>query len=128
MQFSATLLERLMLDEKCRQVATPATDVLEGENAYIVRCVMPGLDKDKITLQLESGELFLEAYAQLDPPPGMHVHSLEFCSSLYRLRLALPGDADGAGVSAEYSDGVLTLTLPRKKQSLVRRVDVKSPR
>lgn len=128
MQFSATLLERILLDEKCRQVATPATDVLETPGEYIVRCIMPGLNKDKITLQHADSEIFLEAYAQLDPPPGMHVHSLEFCSSLYRLRLALPGDADDAGILAEYCDGVLTLTLPRKKQSLVRRVDVSSPR
>lgn len=125
MQFSATLLERILLDEKCRGVVAPATDVLESPEAYTVHCVMPGVNKEEIRLELRSGELFLEAQAQLDPPPGMHVHSLEFCSSLYRVRLLLPGDAQGEGISAEYSDGVLTLTLPRKKQSLVRRVDVK---
>lgn len=126
MQFSATILERLLLDEKCRHVAAPATDVLEKSDAYIVHCVMPGVDKDEILLELEDGKLFLEASAQLDPPPGMQVHSLEFCSSLYRISLAIPDDADKTGISAEYSDGVLTLTLPRKKQSLVRRVDVSS--
>lgn len=126
MQFSATLLERLLLDEKGRRVIAPATDVLERPDAYTVHCVMPGVDKDDINLELADGKLFLEAQAKLDPPPGMHVHSLEFYSSLYRISLVLPGDALNAGISAEYSDGVLTLTLPRKKQSLVRRVDVKS--
>lgn len=126
MQFSATLLDRLLLDEKCRRVIAPATDVLEGPEAYTVHCVMPGVDKEEIRLEHSRGELFLLARAQLDPPPGMHVHSLEFCSALYRIRLALPGDALSAGISAEYGDGVLTLTLPRKKQSLVRRVDVQS--
>ena len=126
MQFSTTILERLLLDEKCRHVVAPATDVLESPEAYTVHCVMPGVDKKQITLELDGGKLFLEASAQLDPPPGMHVHSLEFCSSLYRISLVIPGDADKAGISAEYSDGVLTLTLPRKKQSLVRRVGVSS--
>lgn len=126
MQFSATIMERLLLDEKGRRVVAPATDVLECPDAYTVHCVMPGVDKDDISLELADGKLFLEARAKLDPPPGMHVYSLEFCSSLYRISLVLPGDALSAGISAEYSDGVLTLTLPRKKQSLVRRVGVKS--
>lgn len=126
MNFASTLPARLLLDKKCRHIVAPATDVLETPEAYIVSCVMPGLEKDGIRLECVRDELFLEAAASLDPPPGMQVHSLEFCSSLYRLRLALPGDAESAGVSAQYSDGILTLTLPRKKQSLVRRVDVKS--
>lgn len=126
MLFSASIFERLLLDEKCRHIVAPATDMLESPKAYTVHCVMPGVDKDEISLELEDGTLFIEASAQLDPPPGMHVHSLEFCSSLYRISLAIPGDADKAGISAEYSDGVLTLTLPRKNQSLVRRVDVSS--
>lgn len=126
MQISATILDRLVLDEKCRRITSPATDILESPDTYTVYCVMPGVDKKNIRLELESGELFIEAQAQLDPPPGMHVHSLEFCSSLYRIRLLLPGDAEKESISAEYGDGVLTLTLPRKKQSLVRRVDVKS--
>lgn len=126
MQFSATLPLRVLLDEKCRQVVAPATDVLEEADAYIVSCVMPGLSKKNIRLELDGGRLLVEAAAQLDPPPGMQVRSLEFCSALYRLELALPGDADGAAIAAEYNDGVLTLTLPRKKTALVKRVNVKS--
>lgn len=127
MHFSDSIMKRLFMDEKCRHFVRPATDVLEDAKGYTVRCIMPGLRKDDIYLELRDNELCLEGAAQLDLPPGMHVHSLEFCSSLYRLRLALPGDADGAGVLAEYSDGVLTLSLPRKKQALIRRVDVSLP-
>lgn len=125
MRFSATVFEPLVLDEKCRRVVSPAIDVLERHDDYIIYCAMPGVPKDEITLYLDHDELVIEGEARLDPPHGMHVHSLEFCSALYRLRLALPGDSDSANISAKYSDGVLTLTLPRKKQTLVKRVNVK---
>lgn len=126
MRVQATLCERLLVDENYRQIISPAADILEEPSGYAVHCIMPGLQKENIHLRLDNEEVFVQAQAQLDPPPGMHVHSLEFCSSLYRLRLALPSDVDKESISAEYSDGVLTLTLPRKKQSLVRRVDVES--
>lgn len=126
MRFAVNLLERLLLDDKCRYVVSPATDVLETASGYSLRCVMPGLNKDDIRLDLRNNELCLEAASQLDPPAGMQVHALEFCSVSYRLRLALPADADFKSISAEYIDGMLIIELPRKEQFLGKRIEVKS--
>lgn len=98
----------------------------ENAEGYRVKCDMPGLSREEILLECSSGRLLLQGEAKLCLPAGMKVHAMEFCSIVYRLALSLPSDVDEKNLSAAYRDGVLVLDLPKKKQTLGRRIVVEA--
>lgn len=113
------------LDPQCRYVVAPVTDVIAGQDKYLVRCCMPGLEIEDIALNVRGKSISLQAISKLDMPPGLKVHVVEFGSTCYSMKLELPDDCDTSQINAHYEDGFLTLTLPRKSQILGRRVEIK---
>lgn len=88
----------------------PAVDVLESEQALMLVVDLPGVGTEALGLELEGKELKLEA-PRAD-------------GTGYRRNLKLPDDVDGDGIEATLSDGVLRLVLPRRVETLRRRIEV----
>ena len=114
------------LDSRGREVVAPAADICESADGYQLWCEMPGLESDEISIDLHPGRVRLQGAAHLEMPAGLKVQAMEFCAVLYRLDMPIPQDVDEKAISAAYENGVLRLELPRKKQSLGRRVSVGS--
>lgn len=115
---------RTQLEAGGSEVVAPAADLCDCGGFYRVSVDLPGLEKEDIELTIDRGRLYLYGASRLELPPGLKVHSLEFCSLAYRLELELPRDADSANPSAVYADGVLAVTLPKKNPALGRRIFV----
>lgn len=115
---------RTQLEAGGGEVIAPAVDICDCGDFYRINCDLPGLEKDGIELVVDKGRLRLRGASRLELPRGMKVHALEFSSLVYQLDLELPADADRAALNASYADGVLSICLPRKKQTLGRRIFV----
>jgi HSP20 family protein len=95
---------------------SPAIDLQETENAYIVRGDLPGLEKDKINLTVQNGMLTIEGVRQTssateDESRGYYAQERSYGS--YARTITLPGPVDDSRITADYKDGVLTITLPK---------------
>ncbi len=115
---------RTQLEAGGSEVITPAVDVCDCGDFYRVSCDLPGLEKEAIELSIDKSRLYLQGSSRLGLPGAMKVHALEFSSLVYRLELDLPPDADQSGLSASYTDGVLSVLFPKKNQTLGRRIFV----
>lgn len=94
----------------------PAVDFQETENAYIVRSDLPGLEKDKIHITVESNILTLQGMREStsesrDQKQGFYSHERSYGS--FARSLPLPGPVDENNIRADYKNGVLTITLPK---------------
>lgn len=114
------------IDAEGREIAEPDTDVLEMEDAYLVLCDLPGMEPDDIVLELREQGVSLKAEARLDLPAGLAVEALEFSRTIYRLDLSLPARVDVSALEASYKDGVLTMKLPKKTETIGTRIKVQS--
>ncbi len=97
---------------------TPAVDLEETENAYILRGDLPGLDKDKISVTVKNNILTLEGMRETtnesqDSKKGYYSQERSYGS--FSRSLSLPGPVDETKVNAEYKNGVLTVSLPKIK-------------
>jgi HSP20 family protein len=86
---------------------------------------LPGVDADSIDLQIERGELRLNARRGRSAPEGAQYLVRERPEAVVSRRLMLGDVLDVDHVDAEYRDGVLSLRIPLSESAKPRRVDVR---
>jgi HSP20 family protein len=86
---------------------------------------LPGVDPESIDLQIERGELRLNAQRRRNAPEGAQYLVRERTDSTVTRRLMLGDVLDVEHVDAEYHDGILTLRIPLSESAKPRRVDVR---
>jgi len=95
---------------------TPAVDLEETKDAYIVKSDLPGLEKDKIDLTVKENVLTIEGVRETtnkteDQKSGYYAQERSYGS--FARSLSLPGPVDESKIVADYKNGVLTITLPK---------------
>lgn len=95
----------------------PAIDVKEEEKQYVVMADLPGMSKDEVNVLVGDGVLDISAKRQQESEEEKegYVRKERGYYSFHR-RLALPEDAEEEGVDAKLEEGVLKLSIPKKKK------------
>lgn len=90
----------------------PPTDLFETETAFVVRVEVAGMSQADFTVTLEERTLRVGG-VRPDPDQRSAYHQMEIHYGEFRSDVALPGAVDAQGIEAAYSDGFLTVNLPR---------------
>lgn len=110
--------------EPYRGYITPPANISAGENEYLLEVDMPGVDKDGLEVTVEGNEITIMGRRKSDLPEG----DLCYCESAqadYRRRFELGHDVDTSKISAEMSQGVLKLHLPKSERAKPKQIEVK---
>lgn len=102
----------------------PPVDVIEDASGITLYADMPGVPKDKLELRVEGEQLLLEGEMSLAVPAGMEATHAEVRRSRYRRAFTLSKELDADKVSAELSQGVLRVRIPKAAHAQPRRVQV----
>ena len=105
---------------------TPAVDVVEDPKGITLFADLPGVTRDKLNLQVESGTLTIEAESGLSMPEGLASHHTEVSLARYRRVFTLSKELDTEKVSAELAHGVLKLRIPKAQHAQPRRIEVRA--
>lgn len=101
-------------------------DVHETEVGYIVVADLPGLDADQIDIRLHENTLTISGeLLQQQQPEGVKTLITERNYGAFRRSINLPAAIDADAVEADYSNGVLTLTLPKSEAARPRQIAVR---
>ncbi len=104
---------------------TPPVDVIEDPNGITLYADLPGVSREKLNLHVESDTLTIEAESALEAPDGLTSHHTEVGLGRFRRVFTLSKELDTGKVSAELSQGVLKLRIPKAEHAQPRRIDVK---
>ena len=103
----------------------PLGDVSETDDAYIVRAELPGVNKDQVDVQLQGGELVITGeIPRRFRAGGGRRHRSSRRTGRFEFRAYLPGDVTPEGVTAQLSDGVLTVTVPKSEAAKPRKIEI----
>nr|BCX01096.1 MAG: hypothetical protein KatS3mg041_1142 [Bacteroidota bacterium] len=92
----------------------PAVDILEREDAYVVRAELPGVRKEDIRVTLRDNVLTIQGEKRRQSEErGETYHRIECAYGAFSRSFALPEEVDPSGVTARFENGVLEITLPR---------------
>ncbi|MFB6253637.1 MAG: Hsp20/alpha crystallin family protein [Halobacteriaceae archaeon] len=92
----------------------PPVDVEDRGDEFVVTAELPGYDQDDITVELVGDTLRIDAEytSETEEMTDRYVREERHKESLHR-SVSLPEDVNEEGVSAEFENGVLTVTLPK---------------
>jgi len=103
----------------------PPVDVIEDSTGITLRADLPGVDKEKLRLQVEGDMLTIEGDVGISTPQGIEANYTEVGLPRYRRVFTLSKELDPGKVSAELRNGVLVLRIPKAEHAQPRRIDVK---
>ena len=102
-----------------------ALDVAETEAAYLVKATVPGINPDDVEITLEDDVLSLKGEIQQDEEveeAKYHVRERRF--GAFSRRIRFPMAVNGDAVEATYSNGVLSLNIPKAEAVKPKRIVV----
>lgn len=108
---------------------TPAVEVLEKGNEFIVRAEVPGLKKEEINIEITDEALILqgERKREKEEKGEGFVRSERSYGSFYRA-IPLPEGVKPEAAKASVVDGVLEITMPLAKvEEKRRRLEIQEP-
>lgn len=108
----------------------PAVNIAETESEFQIELATPGLRKDDFKINVEKDQLTISAERKLaeeDSAEERKYNRREFNFHSFTRTFTLPETADQANVQAEYTDGILYLTVGKKEEAKiqVREISVK---
>jgi len=90
----------------------PPVEVTEDENNVYVRAAVPGVPKDKLEITVEEDRVYLKGELQEQKKEGVFYSEMRY--GTFERAIALPTTVKAEEAKAEYRDGVVELTLPKK--------------
>jgi HSP20 family protein len=104
---------------------SPAVDIRETDDSYLVYAELPGLTKEDIEITLEENILKLSGERRFEKDvEEEQYHRIERTYGTFTRAFSLPSRVDAGNVKAAFQDGVLTITVPKMEEAKPRKIDI----
>ncbi len=104
---------------------TPALDVYEEKEQFIVKAELPGMKKEDIEVSFHDGGLSISGERKSETKhEDAEVYRAERFFGRFQRTVALPTPVAVDKAKASYKDGVLTVTLPKTEEAKHKHIDV----
>jgi HSP20 family protein len=124
--FERPLLRDLFEGDTPVVTYAPRVDVVENKENFVVRAELPGLKKEDVKLQLENNVLTLSGEKRSEEKRDEdNFHLRETRYGKFERSFRLTDNIDRGNIVADYKDGVLTISLPKTKESQSKVIDIK---
>lgn len=104
----------------------PPVDIFEDADGITLHIDMPGISKDRLSVQTDKNTLTVEGDVRVSIPEGMEALYAEIHSTHYRRSFTLSAELDSENAHASLKDGVLTLRIPKRAELRPRRIEVRA--
>ena len=106
---------------------TPAVDIKEEEDRFVLHADIPGVSADDIDVSMEKGILTVKGERRHESTESKEGYKrLERSHGVFIRRFSLPDSVDAEHIAASSKDGVLEVILPKQQPQQPRRIEVKS--
>ncbi len=104
---------------------TPAMDLLETEDEFVLRADLPGLSESDVHIELEDNVLTLSGERKTEHEDKREgFYRMERAYGAFSRSLTLPKGIDPEAVTAAFDRGVLEVRVPKPEQRKPRRISI----
>ncbi len=111
-------------NQKKNNCFVPSTNVMEDENAFRMELMVPGFSKKDIKINVEKNMLTIssEKHTEKDEKQSEVVFTRrEFGHKDFCRSFELPETVDVENIKADYKNGILSITLPKKEEVKIKK-------
>jgi len=109
-------------DEFERADWTPAADIYETEEEYVIAIDLPGVSREALEIDVDDNRLVIKGDRIVEESTKQRT---ERPRGRFLRTFTVPGSVDQAQIGAEYKEGVLQVRLPKRKEQKSKRVEIK---
>ena len=122
-----SLMENLFRDSgPAAKSWVPAVDVTEDDHNYLVKAEIPDVKNEDVKVVVKDGILTVRGERRFEKKTDNEkVHLLERSYGSFVRSFSLPKDANADKVSADFKNGVLNVTIPKKEEVKPKEIEVK---
>ena len=100
-------------------------DLYEDKDTVTVQAELPGLKKEDINISLEDGFLTISGERKQEQKvEGAESYRTERFVGIFQRTVTLPSEVDAEKIKASYTDGILTVTLPKSEKSKPKQIPI----
>lgn len=104
---------------------SPALDVFEEKDQFVVKAELPGMKKEDIEVSFHDGSLSISGERKEESRhEDAEAYRTERFFGRFQRAITLPAPVAVDKVKAAYKDGVLTITLPKTEEAKPKHIDV----
>src|SRR3977135_2502831 len=126
----STNLNRSFGDEGIGRGAwNPSVDIYENKDQIVLEAELPGMNREDFDLTIENNVITLRGERRFEKKDDAdNYHRVERAYGSFTRSFTLPQTVSGDGAIAEYRNGVLRVTLPKREETKARRIEVSGDR
>lgn len=103
----------------------PAVDIYEQGTDIVLKAELPGVDPKDVDIRLENNVLSLRGQRKLESEVKREsYHRVERSYGTFSRSFTLPTVVDQASIKAEFKDGLLRLTLPKREEAKPKQIQI----
>jgi HSP20 family protein len=103
----------------------PAVDIYEQNGNIVLKAELPGVDPKDVDVRVENNILTLRGERKLDNEVKReNYHRVERAYGSFTRSFTLPNVVDTEKIKAEYKDGLLRMTLPKKDEARPKQISI----
>jgi HSP20 family protein len=104
----------------------PASNIKEGTASYEVVLALPGLSKKDVEIEVKEGLLNIKgAYNKEEVSEGEKYHKREVHTGNFSRSFRLGNNVDLSAVEAQFVDGLLRISIPKREKEIAKKVTIK---
>ncbi|HEV2835039.1 MAG TPA: Hsp20/alpha crystallin family protein [Pyrinomonadaceae bacterium] len=123
----STNLTRSFDDEGIGRGAwAPSVDIYENKDQIVLEAELPGMKQEEFDLSIENNVITLRGERKFEKTEESdNYHRVERSYGSFTRSFTLPQTVSAEGATAEYNNGVLRVTLPKREETKARRIEIK---
>ena len=103
----------------------PSVDIYENKDQIVLEAELPGMKRDDFELTVENNVITLRGERSFEKKDETdNYHRVERSYGSFTRSFTLPQTVSAEGAIAEYNNGVLRVTLPKREETKARRIEV----
>ena len=108
---------------------TPSVDIYENENELVLSAEAPGIEDKDIEIKIENNTLSIQGERKIEKETKEeNYHRIERSYGSFYRSFTLPTNINQDNIKAEYDNGVLRISMPKKPELQPKKVKVLKPK
>ena len=99
-------------------LSNPKVNIIESDEAYTIVMAVPGFKKTDFIIGLENESLSIAAEIKVEEGEKKENYTRkEFSYASFKRTFLLPETVEDSAINASYTDGILTVSIPKKEEA-----------